>query len=83
MLFQSRLVALSEHHKERLAETMAACELKPISARDLVPVLFKRELDLHQLTFAMGEAIAHLNYLWLDGYLKRELCGDRILRFSL
>jgi glyoxylase-like metal-dependent hydrolase (beta-lactamase superfamily II) len=78
-----RLAALSEHHKERLAETMAACELKPISARELVPVLFKRELDLHQLTFAMGEAIAHLNYLWLDGCLRRELCEDRILRFSL
>ena len=30
----------------------------------LVPVLFRRELDLQQRFFAMGEAIAHLNYLW-------------------
>lgn len=78
-----RLDSLREHHDERLAETMSACAAKPISARDLVPVLFKRELDLHQLTFAMGEAIAHLNYLWLDGRLKRVLCADQILRFSL
>jgi hypothetical protein len=31
---------------------------------ELVPVLFRRELDLQQLYFAMGETIAHLNFLW-------------------
>ena len=30
----------------------------------MVPVLFRRELDLQQRFFAMGEAIAHLNHLW-------------------
>jgi glyoxylase-like metal-dependent hydrolase (beta-lactamase superfamily II) len=33
------------------------------SACELIPTLFKRELDAHQIMFAMGEAIAHLNYL--------------------
>ena len=33
------------------------------SAADVLPVLFKRQLDLHQTTFAMGEAIAHLHAL--------------------
>ena len=28
-----------------------------------VPVLFRRPLDLHQTTFAMGEAIAHVHAL--------------------
>ena len=29
----------------------------------LLPVLFRRKLDLHQTTFAMGEAVAHLHAL--------------------
>ena len=48
----------------------------PQSAADLLPVLFKRPLDLHQTTFAMGESIAHLHALWLRGELRREL-GER------
>ena len=34
-----------------------------------MPVLFRRELDLQQRFFAMGEAIAHLNHLWHAGRL--------------
>ena len=41
----------------------------PVSAAELVPVLFRRELDLQQRFFAMGEAIAHLNHLWRAGRL--------------
>jgi glyoxylase-like metal-dependent hydrolase (beta-lactamase superfamily II) len=77
-----RIDQLHEHHRDRLADTLAACKSSPQSARDLVPVLFKRDLDLHQLTFAMGEAIAHLNHLWRGGYLLREVCSDGVLRFS-
>jgi hypothetical protein len=44
--------------------------------------MFKRKLDLHQTTFAMGEAIAHLNALWLAGKLRRSLDGDGIHRFA-
>ena len=77
-----RIHALKKHHEDRLTETIEACRIKPQSAREIIPVLFRRELDLHQLTFAMGEAIAHLNYLWLDGCLSRELCSDGVLRFS-
>jgi glyoxylase-like metal-dependent hydrolase (beta-lactamase superfamily II) len=77
-----RIDALKRHHEARLADAIEACKAKPHSARELIPVLFRRELDLHQLTFAMGEAIAHLNYLWLGGYLSRELCSDEVWRFS-
>jgi len=78
----NRINQLKEHHQERLAETIATCKQQPTSARDLVPILFKRELDLHQLTFAMGEAIAHLNYLWREGSLVREVSSDGVTRFS-
>jgi hypothetical protein len=49
---------------------------------DVLPVLFKRKLDLHQTTFAMGEAIAHLHLLWFGGQLRRLPGTDGIYRFS-
>ena len=77
-----RVAQLKAHHEERLADALSACK-KPAHAREIVPVLFKRELDIHQLTFAMGEAIAHLNYLLRRGKLRRQLCDDGVLRFSV
>jgi glyoxylase-like metal-dependent hydrolase (beta-lactamase superfamily II) len=77
-----RIGQLKTHHDERLADTLGACQ-KPAHAREIVPVLFKRELDIHQMTFAMGEAIAHLNYLLRRGKLSRQLCDDGVLRFSV
>ena len=52
-----RVAQLNAHHDERLADTLKACQ-KPITAREIVPILFRRELDIHQLTFAMGEALS-------------------------
>jgi len=43
--------------------------------------MFKRTLDLHQTTFAMGEALAHLHALYFEGKLSRERCADGIIRF--
>jgi glyoxylase-like metal-dependent hydrolase (beta-lactamase superfamily II) len=65
-----RVAQQHAHHQARLAEVYAACA-KPQTAAQIVPVLFKRELDLHQTTFALGEAIAHLHALWYEGRLKR------------
>ena len=45
-------------------------------------MMFRRPLDLHQTTFAMGEAVAHLHRLWLGGLLRRTLDADGIHRFS-
>lgn len=75
-----RVAALAEHHDERLADVEAACA-EPQSAGDLLPVLFKRELDSHQVMFAMSEAIAHLNYLEHARRLRREAGGDGVIRF--
>ena len=77
-----RIRQLEAHHAERLAEVIVACKEKPQSAHDIVAIMFKRELDLHQLTFAQGEALAHLHKLWLEGSLKREKLGG-VYRFSL
>jgi hypothetical protein len=45
-------------------------------------LIFKRALDVHQTTFAMGEAVAHLNLLWLDGRLSREQDATGTYRFK-
>lgn len=76
-----RIRQLHEHHRDRLAEVMQACAHGPKTAADLLPVLFKRKLDLHQTTFAMGESIAHLHALWFAGKLRRELGADGVYRF--
>lgn len=78
----TRLAQLAEHHAERLAEVLAACAAAPRSAADLLPVLFRRPLDLHQTTFAIGEAIAHLHALWFQGRLVRRLDADGTYRFA-
>jgi glyoxylase-like metal-dependent hydrolase (beta-lactamase superfamily II) len=57
-----RLQQLREHHVARLDELVDALD-KPKCAAELLPVLFKRALDDHQLMFAIGETVAHLNYL--------------------
>lgn len=78
----ARVRQLREHHDERLAEVLAACAHAPSHAADMLPVLFKRTLDLHQTTFAMGEAIAHLHALWHVGKLVRRAGADGVWRFS-
>lgn len=76
-----RIEQLHEHHRDRLAEVMEACQASPCSGADILPVMFKRQLDLHQTTFALGEAVAHLHTLWFEGKLQRLLGGDGIYRF--
>lgn len=75
-----RIAQQHAHHADRLAEVLEACAT-PKSAADVVPVLFRRELDLHQLTFAMGEALAHLHALYFEGKLTRTLGTDGVVRF--
>ena len=78
----TRIDQLKSHHDDRFADVLAACAEAPQSAADLLQVLFKRKLDLHQTTFAMGESIAHLNALWLAGKLARRQDAHGVLRFT-
>jgi glyoxylase-like metal-dependent hydrolase (beta-lactamase superfamily II) len=78
----TRIDQLQAHHDERFAEVTAACAARPCSAADVLPVLFKRALDLHQTTFAMGEAIAHLHALWHAGQLVRTQDAQGVYRFA-
>lgn len=77
-----RVHYLQEHHTQRLAETLEACQGPDgCSAAELIPVLFKRQLDMHQLTFAMGEAIAHLHRLYFQGLISRRVDTQGVYKF--
>ena len=78
----TRIDQLHAHHAERFADVLAACTQKPGSAAEMLTVLFQRELDLHQTTFAMGESVAHLHALVGMGKLRQRLGSDGVLRFQ-
>jgi glyoxylase-like metal-dependent hydrolase (beta-lactamase superfamily II) len=77
---QARIDALAAHHRARCAEIISACNC-PQSAMQLLPVLFRRHLDRHQMAFALGEAVAHLHYLTERGALVRLHGADGVNRF--
>jgi glyoxylase-like metal-dependent hydrolase (beta-lactamase superfamily II) len=70
-----RQAVLREHHDERFNVVVEACKSKPLTAFELIPILFKRELDSHQVFFALGAALAHLNHLM---YAKRLTRRERM-----
>ena len=73
----TRIDQLSRHHELRLAEVEAACG-EPRTCAEIVPVLFRRELDAHQLGFAIGETLAHLYHLVNKGRLRRAQRSDGV-----
>jgi glyoxylase-like metal-dependent hydrolase (beta-lactamase superfamily II) len=75
-----RLDHLQHHHDDRLTETVHAIA-EPLTAAELVPVLFRRKLDTHQLGFAIGEALAHLHYLEAEGQAAELVGADGVHRF--
>ncbi len=58
----ARADELITHHEARCAAILEACKIEPQTVADLVPVIFGRAIDdPHQLVFAFGEALAHVN----------------------
>ncbi|HEX5392100.1 MAG TPA: MBL fold metallo-hydrolase [Rhodocyclaceae bacterium] len=73
-----RIAQLEAHHAERCELLAEAC-VEPKTAAELIPVLFDRPInDAHQIFFALGEAIAHLNHLQRYGRLQRVDDGTTI-----
>jgi hypothetical protein len=77
----ARVEQLEKHHEARLGELIGALD-EPKSAGEVLPVLFRRPLDTHQVFFAMGEAIAHLHYLYYAGSARRALGDDGVMRYA-
>lgn len=77
----TRIAQLRDHHTARLAEVLEACAT-PQSAAEIVPLMFRRPLDAHQLSFALGEALAHLQQLKFAGLLRQSNNKETVVRFQ-
>lgn len=77
---RQRLRQLIMHHEDRMLAIEESCT-QPRLARELLPVLFKRELDPRQMMMALGEAIAHLHLLMHRERIERVLAEDGVFRF--
>lgn len=77
----TRIDELLAHHGERLDRTLAACAV-PVTALEVLRVLFKRELDAHQMGFATAETLAHLHHLMKKGTVTRALGDDGVWRYA-
>jgi glyoxylase-like metal-dependent hydrolase (beta-lactamase superfamily II) len=78
---RERVDALKQHHAARLDELVAACAI-PQTGAQMMPVVFKRVLDAQQTMFAMGETLAHINYLHQRGRLAHTRGDDGIHRYA-
>ncbi len=77
-----RATELIAHHEKRCLLIAEACRVQPRSAADLVPVLFTRALDLHQMSFAFSEVQAHVNYMLRNDRLRWVETTDAIQKVA-
>ena len=67
---RARVDRIIAHHRDRLAAAKAACT--GATAMAILSAIFPRALDPHQIHFAIGETLAHLNYLIAEGEVERS-----------
>lgn len=81
-----RLDDLAAHHVERLDAAQAACAARDdvggATAVDVLEHLFKREMDTHQMFFAIGESLAHLHHLMTQGRVRRFIDAAGVYRYQ-
>ncbi len=77
---QARCAELADHHGERCRLIAEACRQRPHSVAELVPVMFHRPLDPHQLSFAFSEVFAHVNAMLRRGELAWAEPRDGIIQ---
>lgn len=77
----ARLDDLAGHHLQQLEALRDFCR-EPRTASDVLPVMFRCvPRGFHRL-LAVGEAVAHLNYLCGAGQLERRIDGAGVARFT-
>lgn len=70
-----RIDGLKAFHDRRLVETLEAAR-SGATAAAVLRRLFPKVADIHQVRFALGETLSHLNRLVATGDLARTLEGD-------
>jgi glyoxylase-like metal-dependent hydrolase (beta-lactamase superfamily II) len=76
-----RIVELQHHHESRCHAVLKACRKAPCTGADLLPVLFGKNPTPEVIGSAIGEALAHVNYLRIQGALVVDRNPDGVLRF--
>lgn len=71
----ARVLELKAHHEERL-EVLLDIIKKEHTIFEACEKLFNKKLNVHESRFAIGETLAHLEYLRLAGRCTRELKND-------
>ncbi|MEN1967159.1 MBL fold metallo-hydrolase [Lentibacillus sp. N15] len=67
-----RINEIEQHHEERLTAALDAI-VDGASVYDACHKLFQKRLNVHEMRFAVGETLAHLEYLRHKGECKREM----------
>lgn len=75
-----RLDQLAHHHDDRLAAILEALAT-PRTGAEVAGILFDRDLDNHQMFFAVGEALAHAHRLVTMGAAVAETDATGVMRF--
>lgn len=76
----TRVDEIRAHHEDRLNAVIQACGT-PVTCYELLPVLFGRPMRHAELGFALGEGVAHLNFLEGEGLVVSSLGEDGRRRF--
>jgi glyoxylase-like metal-dependent hydrolase (beta-lactamase superfamily II) len=77
---QRRTADLRRHHHEQL-DTLRHLYVEARTAAEALPVLFGRPLRGFHRILALGEAVAHLNYLWAAGEFDRQVDAQGLVRY--
>jgi len=67
----ARTQTIVEHHHRRCNAILEACGDASRTCFELVPVVFGRRIEGGVMDLAIGEALAHINYLCAQGKLRR------------
>src|SRR5699024_1054511 len=67
-----RIAEIKSHHDDRLEQTLASID-RGSTVYEVSQQLFKKRLTVHEMRFAVGETLAHLEYLRYKGECQREL----------
>lgn len=71
-----RIEEIKSHHDKRLDQTLSAIG-NGATIYQTCQQLFRKQLTVHEMRFAIGETISHLEYLRHKGECRRELSGGK------
>ena len=77
----ARLNALHHHHDNRLNQFLNTY-VRPMTAKELSDEVFPLGLDPQNVVFAIGETMAHLNYLCRHGSIVRETRDNGVYLYA-